>query len=57
MGKDADDTLMSTNITAVERKQYQSVTAKLDTFQQARFNCRIQRVFASRSMTETKRQY
>lgn len=29
MGKDADDTLMSTNITAVERKQYQSVTAKL----------------------------
>ena len=32
MGEDANDTLTSTNITAEERKQYQSVTVKLDGF-------------------------
>ena len=32
MGKDADDTLTSTNITTVERKRYQSVIANLNEY-------------------------
>ena len=52
MGEDADDTLTSTNITAAERKQYQSVIEKLDgfiqvrrnvIFERARFNRRVQK--------------
>ena len=52
MGEDADDTLTSTNITAAERKQYQSVIEKLDEFfqvrrnvifERARFNRRVQK--------------
>lgn len=53
MGEDANNTLASTDIVTVERKQYQSVIAKLNEyfqvqqnviFEQVRFNHRIQKV-------------
>ena len=51
MGEAAEDTLSSTNISSEDRKKYESVMAKFDTFfnvrknvifERARFNCRRQ---------------